>query len=104
MGNAHAGVPLPPFFSGEIIGTPFCLLLEEAAQRDKAMALGMMHDLRRPLPFKKRLRRLLQLLFTNRQWPPYGEDEFFRKTVRCHELFWVQVPCDKSALPKGVVE
>lgn len=88
MGNAHSGVPLPPRFTAEPIGSPYSLVVEERAQRDKAMALGMMHDLRTPLPLKKRLRRSLQTILTGRRWPLYGEDEFFRKAVRRHELFW----------------
>jgi LmbE family N-acetylglucosaminyl deacetylase len=90
MGNAHCGVPLPPRFSGEVPGTPYCLVLAEPARHDKAMALGMMHDLQTPLPLKKRFRRRLQSIVTGRQWPPYGENEFFRKAVRRHELFWVR--------------
>ena len=43
-----------------------------------------------PLPTKKRLRRLLQRLLAGRRWPASGEDEFFRKAVRRHELFWVR--------------
>jgi len=92
MGNAHSGVPLPPKFAGEVLGTPYCLVATEPVQRDKAMALGMMHDLQTPLSFKQRLRRRLQSVLAGRQWPPYGENEFFRKAVRRHELFWVQAP------------
>lgn len=99
MGDAHSGVPLPPKFAGDVIGNPYCLVVEEAVQRDKAMALGMMHDLQTPLSMKKRLRRRLQSILTGRQWPPYGEDEFFRKAVRRHELFWV-----KSSPPRPCPE
>jgi hypothetical protein len=52
------------------------------------MALGMMHDLQPPAPFKRRLRRSLQRLLAGRSGSPYGENEFFRKAVRRHELFW----------------
>ena len=52
------------------------------------MALAMQHDLQGPLPLKKRLRRLIQRLLVGRAWPVTGEDEFFRKAVRRHELFW----------------
>lgn len=59
-----------------------------AQQRDKAMALGMMHDLQPPAPFKRRVRRWLQRVLAGRSRSPYGENEFFRKAVRRHELFW----------------
>ena len=36
------------------------------------------------------LRRLIQRLLAGRRWPATGEDEFFRKAVRRHELFWVR--------------
>ena len=58
-------------------------------RRSRAEA-AMQHDLQAPLPVKKRLRRLIQRLLAGRQWPETGEDEFFRKAVRRHELFWVR--------------
>jgi hypothetical protein len=54
----------------------------------KAMALGMMHDLQPRMPFKRLLRRGIQRCLAARRWPAFGENEFFRKTVRRHELFW----------------
>lgn len=69
---------------------PWTLALERTRQVDKAMALGMMHDLQPRLPFKRRLRRRLQGWLAGRRWPAYGEDEFMRKAVRRHELFWVE--------------
>lgn len=89
MGEVHSGVPLPPLFEGVEAGIPCCLVMPDNVQHDKAMALGMMHDLLTPLPLKKRLRRCLQASFSGRRWPAYGENEFFRKAVRRHELFWV---------------
>lgn len=91
MGNAYSGVSLPPYFDGadsaiELI--PYSLELSTSTQRDKAMALGMMHDLQPAPPFKRRIRRWLQKLLAGRQWPAEGENEFFRKAVRRHELFW----------------
>ncbi|WP_219062388.1 PIG-L deacetylase family protein [Pseudomonas sp. UMAB-08] len=92
MGDAYTGVSLPPFFvegadpGSELI--PYSLELSVPLQRDKAMALGMMHDLQPPMPFKRRLRRFLQHLLAGRRWPAEGENEFFRKAVRRHELFW----------------
>jgi LmbE family N-acetylglucosaminyl deacetylase len=91
MGDAYSGVSLPPYFGGadlmdELI--PYSVELSLSTQRDKAMALGMMHDLQPPPPFKRRVRRWLQQILAGRRWPAEGENEFFRKTVRRHELFW----------------
>ncbi|MEB0123172.1 PIG-L family deacetylase [Pseudomonas sp. CCI1.2] len=87
MGNAYTGVSLPPYFAGDDL-IPYSLELSASTQRDKAMALGMMHDLQPPAPFKRRVRRWLQQLLAGRRWPAEGENEFFRKAVRRHELFW----------------
>jgi len=92
MGPAHTGVALPPRFEEGTAGSPYVLVLDEKLQRDKAMALGMMHDLQGALSFKKSLRRRLQTIFAGRRWPAYGENDFFRKAVRRHELFWVCKP------------
>jgi LmbE family N-acetylglucosaminyl deacetylase len=88
MGDSGDGVALPPQLSAEQAWAPCTLLLDAATQRDKAMALGMMHDLQPRAPFKRRLRRLLQRWLAGRRPSPYGENEFFRKAVRRHELFW----------------
>jgi len=68
-------------------------------QIDKAQALAMQHDLQTPLPLKKRLRRRIQHLLAGRRWPSSGEDEFFRKAVRRHELFFV---CSLSPDPSPI--
>ncbi len=88
MGDAHTGVSLPPVFEAEPLREPYSLVLPAEVRRDKAMALGMMHDLQPPMPFKRRLRRALQKRLAGRRWPAEGENEFFRKAVRRHELFW----------------
>ncbi len=88
MGDAYSGISLPPVFDAALPLVPYSLQLSVAAQRDKAMALGMMHDLLPPMPFKRRVRRALQRILAGRHWPAEGENEFFRKAVRRHELFW----------------
>jgi LmbE family N-acetylglucosaminyl deacetylase len=88
MGDAGAGIALPPLFDATEELLPCSLPLTLAQQRDKAMALGMMHDLQPAPPFKRRVRRWLQRLLAGRAQSPYGENEFFRKAVRRHELFW----------------
>ena len=89
MGDSGAGVALPPRFdtADELVPCSFTLALSQ--QQDKAMALGMMHDLQPRAPFKRRVRRWLQQLLAGRSPSPYGENEFFRKAVRRHELLWV---------------
>ena len=90
MGEAHSGVALPPLF--EDVGTlvPWVLQLDRSRQIDKAMALGMMHDLTVPLSSRERRRRALQGVFARRRYSPYGPDDYFRRAVRRHELFWVE--------------
>lgn len=88
MGDSGDGVTLPPQLQADSGWAPCSLVLDLATQRDKAMALGMMHDLQPRAPFKRRLRRLLQRWLAGRRASPYGENEFFRKAVRRHELFW----------------
>lgn len=88
MGDAGAGIALPPLFDATVELLPCNLPLTLAQQRDKAMALGMMHDLQPAPPFKRRVRRWLQRVLAGRAKSPYGENEFFRKAVRRHELFW----------------
>lgn len=89
MGDAGSGVALPPHFEAQVAMRPWVLGLSEEKQWHKAMSLGMMHDLQPSPPFKRRLRRLLQRILAGRRWPTTGENEFFRKAVRRHELFWV---------------
>ena len=88
MGNSGDGVALPPVFDASLNVNPCSLALTLAQQRDKAMALGMMHDLQPRAALKRRLRRSIQALIAGRQPSPYGENEYFRKAVRRHELFW----------------
>ncbi|RWU26456.1 PIG-L family deacetylase [Pseudomonas alkylphenolica] len=88
MGDSGAGVALPPQMEAVPGWAPYSLTLDLSTQRDKAMALGMMHDLQPRPPFKRRVRRLLQRWLAGRRASVYGENEFFRKAVRRHELFW----------------
>ncbi len=90
MGPAEGGIALPPAFEPLPADRLWSPTLEATSRLDKAMALAMQHDLTVPLPAKKRLRRVLQRVFAGRHWPATGEDEFFRKAVRRHELFWVR--------------
>ncbi|WP_085656826.1 PIG-L deacetylase family protein [Pseudomonas sp. B11(2017)] len=102
MGDNGQGIALPPAFDATVAMQPLCLPLSLAQQRDKAMALGMMHDLQPPAPFKRRLRRCLQRLLAGRKPSVYGENEFFRKAVRRQELFW-QVRPGETGVQRGEV-
>ncbi|KRW66595.1 GlcNAc-PI de-N-acetylase [Pseudomonas sp. TTU2014-105ASC] len=105
MGPANCGVALPPAIEPLPAYAPWSPLLSSATRIDKAMALSMQHDLQIPLPFKKRLRRVIQRFLAGRVWPAIGEDEFFRKAVRRHELFWVCRPtADGLQMPSLRVE
>lgn len=88
MGDSGNSVALPPCFDSSYILQPYCLPVSEERQCEKAMSLGMMHDLQPQMPFKRRLRRVIQRLLAGRAVSPWGENEFFRKAIRRHELFW----------------
>lgn len=90
MGPAGKGVALPPAIEPLPADRLWSPPLDSEARLNKAMALAMQHDLQVPLPLKKRLRRLIQAALAGRRWPATGDDEFFRKAVRRHELFWVR--------------
>lgn len=91
MGNAGEGVALPPVTDAALPADElWSYVLSVEQQLDKALALAMQHDLQGSLPLKKRLRRNLQKLLLGRRWPVTGDNEFFRKAVRRHELFWVR--------------
>ena len=97
MGNSGDGIALPPVFDASLSLHPCSLPLTLDQQRDKAMALGMMHDLQPRAALKRRLRRSIQVLLAGRKPSPYGDNEYFRKAVRRHELFWrLEMPQGKS--------
>ncbi|MBP8202499.1 MAG: PIG-L family deacetylase [Pseudomonas sp.] len=90
MGPASFGIALPPAIEALPADGLWSPCLDAAQQLDKAMALAMQHDLQGALPLKRRFRRLIQRVLVGRRWPVTGDDEFFRKAVRRHELFWVR--------------
>lgn len=90
MGPAGFGIALPPAIEALPDDGLWSPTLDAAQRLDKAMALAMQHDLQGALPLKRRIRRLIQFVLAGRRWPATGEDEFFRKAVRRHELFWVR--------------
>ncbi|EJM14634.1 putative LmbE-like protein [Pseudomonas sp. GM18] len=90
MGPAGAGIALPPVIEQLPCDKLWSPQLSSDVQLDKAMALAMEHDLQEVPVFKRQLRRLIQRALAGRRWPATGSNEFFRKAVRRHELFWVR--------------
>jgi LmbE family N-acetylglucosaminyl deacetylase len=90
FGPAHSAIGLPPAVLEEVaIQGLYNVELDADSRRRKALALDLMHDLKRPLRWKKWWRKRLQRVFLGRPLSPYGEDDFFRKAVRRSELFIV---------------
>ncbi|MBC3774524.1 PIG-L family deacetylase [Pseudomonas sp. SWRI99] len=90
MGPAGSGIALPPAIEPLPADRLWSPVLSPDVQLDKAMALAMEHDLQGAEGFKRQLRRLIQQVLAGRRWPVTGSNEFFRKAVRRHELFWVR--------------
>ncbi|MFJ2483122.1 PIG-L deacetylase family protein [Pseudomonas sp. NPDC087598] len=90
MGPAGTGIALPPAVEPLPADRLWSPLLSADVQLDKAMALAMEHDLQGGQVFKRQLRRWIQQGLAGRRWPVTGSNEFFRKAVRRHELFWVR--------------
>ncbi len=88
-GPSGSLVSLPPVVNQDIeLNGVFSFTLSDEDQQDKVFAIEMNHDLRRPVRFKKWLRKRLQKKLIGRYQPDFGEDEFFRKAVRVNELFF----------------
>lgn len=98
MGVSGAGIALPPALEPLPADRLWSPVLSPSVQANKAQALAMQHDLQGRLSSKQFLRRAVQRLLTGRSWPRSGDNEFFRKAVRRHELFWVRtlVPVPKE--------
>jgi len=96
FGKAGSIQSLPPQFTQNPHSEGlFSLPLPPEIQQNKVLALAMMHDLRTPLNWKKRLRKNLQHWILQRDNSPYLENDFVRKAVRQNELFFV---CNQKQL------
>jgi len=94
FGPEHSAVSVPPNFTADTVAPAvYSLQLDDVRQKDKIYALEMMHDLKSPLSFKKKFRQQLQRLIGRRSCP-YGENAYYRKTVRRNELFITDKQCD----------
>jgi LmbE family N-acetylglucosaminyl deacetylase len=78
----------------------YSIALDADTRRRKALALDLMHDLKRPRRWKRWWRQRLQRLLLRRPLNPYGEDDFFRKAVRQSELFLVADADQMAAMIK----
>lgn len=95
FGPVHTLASLPPHTEGSIeMYSVVSVAMNMDKQRDKAAALAMMHDLQTPLRLKKKIRFRLQEWFIGRARSPYGADEYFRKAIRCNEIFY-QLPIER---------
>jgi len=90
LGKAGFGTPLPPAFSSRDTEHFYCLEVNRSKQINKTLSLLLMHDLQKTVRIKTLLRRALQILFTNRRWNYLFHDEYLRKAVRQHEIFWLR--------------
>ena len=89
FGPARTLCSLPPLINNSVeLKSVFSFTLSDTDQQDKILAVEMNHDLRRPVRFKKWLRKRLQKKLISRYQPDYGEDEFLRKAIRVNELFF----------------
>jgi LmbE family N-acetylglucosaminyl deacetylase len=87
-GPAHSLAGLPVNFDVNVEANSLVALgMNQDMQKHKAMSLAMQHDLQAPLAAKKRLRKWLQEKLVGRVRSPYGQDEYFRKAIKAHELF-----------------
>ncbi|TWH64553.1 LmbE family N-acetylglucosaminyl deacetylase [Azomonas agilis] len=90
MGPADGGIALPPSLEPLPADGLWSPVLDPQTRHDKAQALAMQHDLQGKVSLKHQVRRWIQAVLTGRRWPITGENEFFRKAVRRHEVFWVR--------------
>lgn len=99
FGPANTECGLPPSVQRTVaVDGLYSMGLDADTRRRKALALDLMHDLKRPLKWKKWWRKRLQRVMLARPLNPYGEDDFFRKAVRQSELFIVADSSQMAAL------
>ncbi len=99
FGPANTVCGLPPAVQQSVtVDGLYSVGLDADTRRRKALALDLMHDLKRPLKWKKWWRKRLQRVLLAREINPYGEDDFFRKAVRQCELFIVADNSQMAAL------
>ena len=97
FGLSGSVASLPPVFDPTPEMKVFSYLTDQPCQQEKLAALAMMHDLMTPIGLKKKIRQILQHVFLRRDAMRYGDDDYFRKSIRHNELFY---PVDIAQLKK----
>ncbi len=95
FGLPHTTVSVAPSFDPLIKVSLLSYPVTEDKQKDKVFAIEVMHDLKGKLKLKKRLRRIIQAKLVGRTINPYGDDDYFRKSIRANELFY-RVPVNQA--------
>lgn len=95
FGLPHTTASVPPSFDSLVKMSLLSYPVSENKQKDKVFAIEVMHDLKGRLKFKKRLRRMIQAKLVGRTINPYGDDDYFRKSIRTNELFF-RVPVNQA--------
>ncbi|MFM9270159.1 PIG-L deacetylase family protein [Halomonas elongata] len=95
-GPAHAAAGVWPVQYAQSRLGPASLYsqpLDLETQREKAVAMDSMHDLRDKPGLERRLKRAVKRRLSGispRQWPRYGQHDYFQTHIKAHEVF-VQV-------------
>lgn len=88
FGPANSSLGLPPNFDPNLLSPQVVSIpLDEGRRIDKALSLGMMHDLQSQPSVKKRIRRKIQHWLCRRDHYQYGNNDFFSKAIKQHEVF-----------------
>ncbi|MEQ6888240.1 PIG-L family deacetylase [Halomonas sp. CS7] len=94
-GPAHAAAGVWPLSITESKLGPWGIYSEELnreAQREKAVALDSMHDLRAQLGMEKRIKRWLKRRSSGLEkaaWKDYGHHDYYQTHIKAHETFAV---------------
>lgn len=88
FGLSGSAVSLPPLFAPGPGMKIFSYFVDNKSRREKMAAIAMMHDLRTPIGIKKKIRQILQHILLGRDKIQYGDDDYFRKSIRHNELFY----------------
>lgn len=92
-GPAHAAAGLWPVHqASSVLGkwSIYSHFLTPETQREKAVAMDSMHDLRDRPSLERRLKRFFKRRLTGipkHDWPTYGQHDYFQTHIKAHEVF-----------------
>ncbi|WP_069384146.1 PIG-L deacetylase family protein [Halomonas caseinilytica] len=92
-GPAHAAAGIWPVQYAQSRLGPWSLYsqpLDLETQREKAVAMDSMHDLRDKPGWERRLKRATKRRLSGlspRDWPCYGQHDYFQTHIKAHEVF-----------------